>query len=284
MNKTILPFLFVWALSPVVNAQESNDYLSFIEEGKVWIVGDGMMWSETPYAILTYYFDGDTIVGGQTCKKWMCDVSSNSNLYLRHDIRGAHKCLLAAIYEENKQVWFFREGEDEPSLLYDFSGEVSDDGFRVGCFEEDYDTNCYIDYAGTDDRIGLRYVSVHDDIMLQDESLRRWFATHKGDCEGYWTAIGYRWYEGIGTMFTPELNVPHKVGEYRDILRVSVGEEIIYEHPRAKEIIDAIRDIPASQIVNGKSLNGKWYDLSGRRVSRLPKGVYIKDGRKVVVK
>ena len=46
----------------------------------------------------------------------------------------------------------------------------------------------------------------------------------------------------------------------------------------------AIHNIAAPQIVNRESSNGKWYDLSGRRVSHLPKGVYIKDGRKVVVK
>ena len=48
----------------------------------------------------------------------------------------------------------------------------------------------------------------------------------------------------------------------------------------------AINDIPAPQIVNGKSFNGKWYDLSGRRINTTParSGVYIHDGKKVVVK
>ena len=45
----------------------------------------------------------------------------------------------------------------------------------------------------------------------------------------------------------------------------------------------AVRDIPS--IVNCKLSNCKWYDLSGRRLSTPPaKGVYIRDGRKVVVK
>ena len=53
---------------------------------------------------------------------------------------------------------------------------------------------------------------------------------------------------------------------------------------------DAIRDL---QIVNGKWSNGKWYDLCGRQVSVssdasvpsvLPKGVYIVNGSKVVVR
>ena len=48
--------------------------------------------------------------------------------------------------------------------------------------------------------------------------------------------------------------------------------------------------VAAPEMVNGKSSNGIWYDLSGRRLSVspassvLPKGVYIKDGRKVMVK
>ena len=47
----------------------------------------------------------------------------------------------------------------------------------------------------------------------------------------------------------------------------------------------AVRDIPSDQIANNKSSNGKWYDLSGRQLSTPPaKGIYIRDGKKVVVK
>ena len=38
------------------------------------------------------------------------------------------------------------------------------------------------------------------------------------------------------------------------------------------------------EVVNGKSSNGKYYDLSGRRVSQTKKGLYIKNGRVVVLK
>ena len=38
-----------------------------------------------PNQILTYYFDGDTLVGGHLCKKWWCN-----------DV------LLAPVFEENK--------------------------------------------------------------------------------------------------------------------------------------------------------------------------------------
>ena len=45
----------------------------------------------------------------------------------------------------------------------------------------------------------------------------------------------------------------------------------------------AVRDLPS--IVNCKLSNCKWYDLSGRQLSTPPaKGIYIRDGKKVVVK
>ena len=51
-------------------------------------------------------------------------------------------------------------------------------------------------------------------------------------------------------------------------------------------LLDSTDNITAPQIVNGKLSNGKCYDLSGRRIDNnpLPRGIYIKDGRKVVVK
>ena len=48
---------------------------------------------------------------------------------------------------------------------------------------------------------------------------------------------------------------------------------------------DYVDGISAPSIVNRKTLNSKWYDLSGRRFSTPPAhGIYIRDGRKVVVK
>ena len=287
MKRIRLFFQLIVIILPIIHAQEPDDYHSFIEDGKMWLVGDFPRGRQMPDAILTYYFDGDTIVGGHLCKRWMLDVKTSDRLYIHHNIWGSHTSLLAPVFEENRKVWFFRKGEDEPRLLYDFTEEVSEDGINVGSCEYGFDTKCYVDFVGTDDyRNGIRYVSVHDDLMLEEMTpdVREWFDTHKGDCGDYWTTMGYRWYEGIGTLLAPDLNVPHYRGEYRKVLCVTVGEDIIYENADANDVFTAIHNLPNPQIVNGKSLNGKYYDLSGRRVSHLPKGVYIKDGRKVVVK
>ena len=40
--------------------------------------------------------------------------------------------------------------------------------------------------------------------------------------------------------------------------------------------------IDEAQIINGKSSNGKWYDLQGRQWLTAPKGIYIKDGKKII--
>jgi hypothetical protein len=39
-----------------------------------------------------------------------------------------------------------------------------------------------------------------------------------------------------------------------------------------------------SEIVNSQSSNCKFFDLQGRRVSQPAKGLYLRDGRKVIVK
>ena len=51
-----------------------------------------------------------------------------------------------------------------------------------------------------------------------------------------------------------------------------------------------IHDFAAPDMANGRLSDGQWYDLSGRHLSVssagsvLPRGVYIKDGKKVLVK
>ena len=37
-------------------------------------------------------------------------------------------------------------------------------------------------------------------------------------------------------------------------------------------------------IAAADKMDGEWYDLSGRRVAQPAKGIYVKNGRKVIVK
>ena len=50
------------------------------------------------------------------------------------------------------------------------------------------------------------------------------------------------------------------------------------------DVTDGINEIKNEKFVNGKWIDGKCYDLSGRRVSKPKSGVYIKNQQKVVLK
>ena len=59
----------------------------------------------------------------------------------------------------------------------------------------------------------------------------------------------------------------------------------------AYDTLTAIYDRAAPEMVNGQTSNGKWYDLSGRQIGNgkwtmdnVPRGVYVRDGKKVMVK
>lgn len=100
---------------PVINKTPQNEYRPFVEEGKVWVVsGSGI--SSDGQSILHWtdycYFEGDTIVGGQTCKLMKCVGNANG--------------LIGAWYEQDKKVYYARYGNLPFELLYDFTLSSND--------------------------------------------------------------------------------------------------------------------------------------------------------------
>ena len=259
--------LFIFFL-PIINAQEPDDYHPFIEDGKVWIVGDGL-WFDTPSAIVTYYFGGDTIVGGHECKKWMCDDSLKPyDSQLGKNLKNA---FVASLYEEGKKVYYFREDDDTPRVLYDFSG--TGETVEVSFFPypnsnmKDALITCTLYKTGYNEDWHLNYFWIRDHV-----------AEHPN-----------LWYEGIGSVISPEVNVQLFRDEDHQLLQVCSGSEVLYKHYLADQILSttAIHDLPPTfPKLNRKSTDNKYYDLSGRRINTTParSGVYIHDGKKVMVK
>ena len=57
----------------IVALPSKDDYRPFVEEGKVWKVGNSTSISDNLVNLVDYYyFDGDTIIDGKTCKQMMC--------------------------------------------------------------------------------------------------------------------------------------------------------------------------------------------------------------------
>ena len=102
----------------------------FIEEGKVWRVQD-YEWT-TGFTDRTpalgceefHYFDGDTVVGDQLCKKWMIRMDDHGLGIADQDM--PNPMYAAAVYEEAGRVFIALPGEDRFRTLYDFTAKTGD--------------------------------------------------------------------------------------------------------------------------------------------------------------
>ena len=191
---------------PVINKTPQMAYRPFIEEGKVWKVGG--IGSGNPVNLVEYYyFDGDTIINGKTCKQMMRQrfVTPDHPDYAIIS-RWPSLSYFGAWYEEDKKVYLCPEESKEFRKMYDFSLEA-------------YDTlkvdGGHIPYViGPRETGGLKgFKGVYRDIMWA------------------WGANSYNttWLEGIGNIDGPPYSV-YLGKEYHALFLMSctVGDEVIY--------------------------------------------------------
>ena len=112
----------------VINKTPQNEYRPFVEEDKVWKVGTIPTDLDTPVQIVDYYyFDGDTIIDGKTCKQMMCQHFTSPNYpYYEYLSQPNSLRYVGAWYEENKKVYFYDERTQSMVMKYDFSLEAND--------------------------------------------------------------------------------------------------------------------------------------------------------------
>ncbi len=183
-------------------------YRPFIEDGKVWKVGGKD--SGNPVKFVTYYyFDGDTIIGGKTCKQMMCqrylspDCPHSSFYDYWAQLPSLSK--VGAWYEKDKKVYFCREGTQGMYMLYDFSLEANDTLILLA-YQPDYT-------VGPKQTGGLKgFKGVYRDIMLCGQDI-------------YITT----WLEGVGGIDGPLRNVyPETGSDPQFLMSCTVGDEVIY--------------------------------------------------------
>ena len=101
-----------------------DDYRPFVEEGKVWKVGTI---SGNPVQIVDYYyFDGDTIIDGKTCKQMMCQRFVSPDYSNEYWTPTPSLSKVGAWYEEDKKVYFYDEITQSMTMKYDFSLAAND--------------------------------------------------------------------------------------------------------------------------------------------------------------
>ena len=184
-------------------------YRPFVEDGKVWKVG--IYYSGNPVQLVDYYyFDGDTIVDGKTCKQMMCQRYVNPDYAESHNIsQDPSLSYVGAWYEEDKKVYFSNANSEQLTLMYDFS--LEDNGTFL---KNDLP---YVYVVGPRQTGGIKgFKGVYRDVLeWQDE-------------KSYKCAP---WMESVGIVYgPPTLNVFNV--ELADslwfLMECYVGDEVIY--------------------------------------------------------
>jgi hypothetical protein len=185
-----------------------NAYRPMIEEGKVWKVGSTQTILDNSVQVVDYYyFDGDTIIGGKTCKKMMCQrfVSPDFSDEYGYWTPKSPLSKVGAWYEEDKKVYFCYEGTLGMYMLYDFSLEANDT-----LILRDYQPYYTVGPKQTGGLNGFK--GVYKDIMICGQDI-------------YITT----WLEGVGGIDGPLRNVyPETAGDPQFLMSCTVGDEVIY--------------------------------------------------------
>ena len=181
-------------------------YRPFIEDGKVWKVGTIPTVLGNPVQVVDYYyFDGDTIIGGKTCKQMMCQR------YVGSDFSDTAPSLtkVGAWYEEDKKVYRYYARDKQFRLWYDFSADAND---TLQIYEDH--PPYIISPRKTGEIKGFK--GIYRDVMM----------TYEGELLNYNIST---WMEGVGNIAGPIYCV--YIGEelYKDFLMsCTVGDEVIY--------------------------------------------------------
>ena len=190
-------------------------YRPMIEDGKVWKFG--AIFSGNPVQIVDYYyFDGDTIINGKTCKQMMCQQYVSPEYPNYYDFSNPNSLRkVGAWYEENQKVYFCYEGTQSMRMMYDFS---------LGANETLYFLNDNPDYPndrtfiiGPKQTGGIKgFKGVYRDIMLCQNEGQNIHSTF--------------WLEGVGGIdgLTANAFDPTLVDLGHFLMSCTVGDEVIY--------------------------------------------------------
>ena len=188
-----------------------REYAPLIAEQKTWKVGwYPISQSQTPQMITTYYFEGDTIIGGQTAKRMLCDkVTSNNGEWLE-----TKKEYVGAWYEQDRKVYCAFPDEDLFHKLYDFTLNVNE---QITIYNQ---------------QAGAEWLGVVSGMYLGGnyhfKGVTHFIKTPSGvsgtQQDKNWSTS---WLEGVGGTGIPTDNIGNELSEYC-LISCQIGDEVIY--------------------------------------------------------
>ena len=179
-------------------------YRPFVEDDKVWKVGT--IPSNPVQIVDYYYFDGDTIIDGKTCKQMWCQRYVSPDYPKEWWSPKTSLSKVGAWYEEDKKVYCYDERKQEMLIKYDFSLDANDT-LTI------YDYNFVVGPKQTGGLKGFK--GVYRDV--------KWcFAGSSIDCT--------TWLEGVGGIDGPTINTIHESVDrsLEFLMSCTVGDEVIY--------------------------------------------------------
>ena len=259
-------------------ASPEMEYRPFAVDGKVWEAQVGIIMENT----YGYRIDGDTVIGGE---RWL-----KVHSYMFPDLRGSY---YAAVRDDGQKVYAIAKNGQRARLLYDFG---LNEGDVVRCGAEGNLLGCLLDSGEEPDSLlgfpYMAYLKVErvDTVVARGREHRRLTLSLLDPFREWTMAENVVWVTGIGSgagPFSPWMPLPP---QDTFLLHCEINRTCIlgFEDFYKSDATDVVSD---TQQKNKEPLNS--FDLSGRRISVtsassvpsvLPKGVYIRDGKKVMVK
>ena len=180
-------------------------YRPFVEEGKVWKVGDVTSGNPVQH-VDYYYFEGDTIIDGITCKQMMSLRFVNPEFAKSNDIPQDNSLnYVGAWYEEMRKVYMYDPTRQQFKLMYDFSHDISD--------TLQIDNHLYV--VGPKEIESIKgFKGAHWDVRM---------------CTDGESIYSPTWLEGVGSTDCPINNVYRGyVDPLWFLMSCVVGDEVIY--------------------------------------------------------
>ena len=200
--------VYQWIYSgwSIYKGTPTDDYRPFVEDGKVWKVG-GDESGNPVRRVEYYYFDGDTIIDGRTCKQMMCQryVSPDHPDYNTFS-QLPSLSYVGAWYEVDKKVYYYNAVNKQFRMMYDFSLDANDTLL----------IDNYLPYVvGPRQTGGIKgFKGVYRDVMISVEGEYHYNTT---------------WLEGVGGIDGPIVSVYYgKEGHSLFLMSCTVGDEVIY--------------------------------------------------------
>ena len=186
-------------------------YDPFIADNKVWKVGNSQTILDNSVKVVDYYyFDGDTIIEGKTCKLMWCQRNVSPDYSNEFWTPEPSLTKVGAWYEEDMKVYFYDERKQSMVIKYDFSLAAND----TLKFLTDWSSPFII---GPKQIGGIEgFKGVYRDIMMcgdEDQTFHNTF-----------------WLEGVGGLDAPFRNAydPRADRMPEFLMSCTVGDEVIY--------------------------------------------------------